>query len=79
MKIKKEINLAGFFDTDSRYERYMTGKSKKGNKTPQQKLGIEDQGMEPLGGKPMKMMDIVDDLLSSMYEEEEDDDGELEE
>lgn len=76
-KLTLELNLNGLFDTDSQYNCYMNGKSRKGKKTPQEKLGIEDKGMERLGGEPMKMMDIVNDLLDGMYEE--DDDGELEE
>lgn len=78
MKKLSELNLTGLFDPDSQYDRYMNGKSRKGKKSPQEKLGIEDKGMEPLGGEPMKMMDILDDLVGSMYEEE-DEDGELEE
>lgn len=69
-RLKKEINLTGLLDTDSRYDRYMSGKSKKGEKSPQEKLGIEDQGMEPLGGKPMRLKDVLSTILGSMYEEE---------
>lgn len=76
-KLTLELNLNGLFDPDSQYNSYMNGKSRK-KKSPQEKLGIEDDGMERLGGEPMKMMDILDDLVGSMYEEEEDD-GELEE
>jgi hypothetical protein len=69
-KLKNEINLTGLKDPDSQYASYMSKIDKK--KTVQQKLGIEDDGMEPLGGKGMKMMDILHLLgLDSMYDKEE--------
>jgi len=62
-------------DTDSLWSILSNKKSLKGGKTIQQMLGIEDKGMEPLGGKPLKMMDIINSI-DSMYETGEDDEEE---
>lgn len=71
-KQQKEHSTPGL-DADSLWSRLSNKKSMKGGKSIQQMLGIEDKGPEPMGGEPMKMMDVV----MSMYEKEgEEDDQE---
>lgn len=73
LRIQKEINLTGLKMADSQFNQYITGKVKKGNKTPQQQLDIEDDGMEPLGGKPMRLMDLLKG--EDLYAKEDEDHG----
>lgn len=56
---------------DSLWSRLSNKKSSKGGKTIQQILGIEGEGPEPLGGKPLKMMDIVNSMYDNGEEYEE--------
>lgn len=69
---ENKISFDQLSNADTIWSRLSALKKSNTGKTAQQKLGIEDEGPEPLGGKPMSMMDLV----KSMYEDGEDDEQE---
>lgn len=73
-KVKNESSFDLLNGPDSLWNRLSSKKSMKNGKTTQQMLDIEDDGMEPLGGKKkLSLMDIVNNMYEQgeFYEESE--------